>query len=69
MEVADRPHIHFLVKIMPVNTGKDKDGCYAKWGQEGKKYYYPCDNETKKNKAKKLAYIQGIAISNSGGDK
>ena len=54
---------------MPVNTGKDKDGCYAKWGQEGKKYYYPCDNETKKNKAKKLAYIQGIAISNSGGDK
>ena len=57
-----RPHTPFLVKIMPVNTGKDKDGCYARWGEEGKKYHYECGNEKEKKEAKRKAIIQGIAI-------
>ncbi len=47
---------------MPVNTGKDKDGCYAKWGESGKKYHYECGNEKEKKEAKRKAIIQGIAI-------
>lgn len=47
---------------MPVNTGKDKDGCYAKWGENGKKYHYECGNEKEKKEAKRKAIIQGIAI-------
>lgn len=47
---------------MPVQVRKDKDGCYARWGNEGKKYYYPCNDTKKEGDAKKLATIQGIAI-------
>jgi hypothetical protein len=47
---------------MPVKLDKDKEGCYAVWGSSGKKYYYPCNDEVKKNKAKKLAYLQGLVI-------
>jgi hypothetical protein len=47
---------------MPVRTGKDKEGCYAQWGKEGKKYYYTCGNERSKNYAEKKALQQGIAV-------
>lgn len=47
---------------MPVNIGKDNEGCFAKWGQEGKKYYYECGNEVERNNAKNKAYKQGVAI-------
>jgi hypothetical protein len=48
---------------MPVNTGKDKDGCYARWGQEGKKYHYECGNENSRKQAKAKALKQGVAIT------
>ena len=47
---------------MPVQLGKDKTNCFARWGRSGKKYYYTCGNETARNKAKQKAYEQGIAI-------
>jgi len=47
---------------MPVQLGKDKTNCFARWGRSGKKYYYTCGNETARNKAKQKAYEQGLAI-------
>lgn len=47
---------------MPVQTGKDKEGCFARWGSRGKKYRYPCGNEEELGKAKSKAYAQGAAI-------
>lgn len=47
---------------MPGQLGRDKEGCYSRWGNEGKKYYYECGNEEERNKAKEKAYKQGIAI-------
>ena len=61
--VEVKPHTHFLVKNMPVNTGKDKDGCYARWGEEGKKYHYECGNENGRKQAKAKALKQGVAIT------
>lgn len=48
---------------MPVVLGKDKDGCFAKWGKYNKtKFHYECGNEKERNEAKQKAYKQGIAI-------
>ena len=47
---------------MPVQLGKDKDGCFARWGDAGKKYYYTCGDEAARNAAKTKAYKQGVAI-------
>lgn len=47
---------------MPIDVNKDKDGCFVRWGVEGKKYYYECGNEEERNKAKEKAYKQGYAI-------
>ena len=47
---------------MPVQLGKDKTNCFARWGKQGKKYYYPCGNEALRNEAKQKAYEQGLAI-------
>lgn len=47
---------------MPVRTEKDKDGCYAKWGNTGKKYYYTCGDEKARERAEKKALQQGIAV-------
>lgn len=47
---------------MPINMGKDSNGCYAAWGQEGKKYYYECDSESSKKSARSKAHRQGIVI-------
>jgi hypothetical protein len=47
---------------MPVRISKDSDGCYARWGQEGKKYYYECGNANERAIAKDKAQKQGIAI-------
>ena len=46
---------------MPVRLGVDKEGCFARWGNKGKRYYYPCGNENKRNEAKQKAYEQGLA--------
>lgn len=47
---------------MPVLVGKDDQGCYAKFGPQGHKYYYKCGNIMARKNAKKKAIAQGIAI-------
>ena len=39
----------------------DEKGTYAQWGNSGKKFYYPCGDIKKKDKAKMKALVQGIA--------
>jgi len=56
---------------MPVHTGydsnkKEEPKCYARWGSTGKKYYYTCNNESAREKAKDKAAAQGRAIRASG---
>ena len=51
---------------MPVQTGKDSRGCFARWGQIGKKYYYRCKNAMARKRAKKKAEKQGKAIFAGG---
>lgn len=52
---------------MPVHNGRDKNGSYYQWGSRGKKYYYTPGNKTSREKAKKLAIRQAVAISYSTG--
>jgi len=47
---------------MPVMTGKDSKGCYAKWGKSGHKYYYKCGSTVSRENAKEKALTQGRAI-------
>lgn len=47
---------------MPIQINKDNQGCYAKWGNQGHKYYYPCGNQEKMIEAKKKALAQATAI-------
>jgi len=47
---------------MPVSLGRDKDGCFARWGKKGAKYHYECGNETSRLNARKKAIAQGVAI-------
>ena len=46
---------------MPTKTGKDSKGCFARWGDHGKKYYYECGNRKAREAAKKKADKQGRA--------
>lgn len=50
---------------MPINTGKDKEGCFVRWGQNGSKYHYTCGDEESRKVAKKKAIAQAVA---AGGD-
>lgn len=52
---------------MPVETGKDSKGCFARWGKKGKKYRYKCGNSSARERAKNKAAKQGRAIKASGG--
>lgn len=52
---------------MPVRTGKDSKGCFARFGQSGKKYYYKCGNTQARNRAKQRAHVQGSVISDKTG--
>lgn len=47
---------------MPLDIGNDSNGCFARWGQQGKKYYYQCGNKDSADIAKKHAINQAIAI-------
>lgn len=47
---------------MPVRFGKDSEGCYAKWGEEGAKYHYKCGDESARERAVSKAKEQGRAI-------
>jgi len=38
----------------------DEKGTYAQWGTSGKKFYYPCGDIKKKDKAKMRALVQGF---------
>ena len=51
---------------MPVELGKDKDGCFARWGKVGAKYHYECGNESERLAARKKAIAQGVAIGEIG---
>lgn len=51
---------------MPVETGYDNKGCYARWGKKGKKYYYTCNNIRERKEAKDKALKQGKAIESNG---
>ena len=51
---------------MPVDTGSDSKGCFAKWGDSGKKYYYPCGDKAGLKKAKDKASQQGQTAKTSG---
>jgi hypothetical protein len=42
--------------------GKDNEGCYVKWGNEGKKYHYQCSNEQSRSVALAKAKEQAKAI-------
>lgn len=47
---------------MPVQIKRDSRGCFARWGENGAKYYYECGNAIGQRTAKKKAKAQGIAI-------
>jgi hypothetical protein len=47
---------------MPLKKGKDSEGCYVKWGDQGHHYYYRCNSNKEFEDAKKLAIKQGVAI-------
>jgi len=51
---------------MPVKTGRDSKGPYAKWGGSGKKYYYKAGDKSSRERAKKKAAQQGKAAYASG---
>lgn len=57
---------------MPVRKGKDSEGVYFRWGQQGKKYYVKdyitdaCDYACAELKAKKKALAQGRAAFAAG---
>jgi hypothetical protein len=50
---------------MPVRLGEEDGKCYAAWGQEGKHYYYECNNKHSESIAKSKANAQGRAINAS----
>ena len=47
---------------MPVQFGKDADGCFARWGEAGKPYYFECGNDAAQAAAAAKAQQQGAAI-------
>lgn len=53
---------------MPVNYGKDSEGCWARWGQQGKKYHYTCGNAQAREQARKKALEQARAIQANRGN-
>lgn len=53
---------------MPVKTGKDKKGCFARWGKSGHKYYYKCGDAKARREAVRKAGLQGRAAY-AGGDR
>lgn len=53
---------------MPVELGRDKEGCFARWGKSGARYHYTCGNEEARNSAKEKAYQQGLAITGGKGE-
>jgi hypothetical protein len=46
--------------------GRDEKGCYVKYGESGKKYYYPCGNQEAKQRAEERALKQARAMFAAG---
>ena len=53
---------------MPVTTGSDSKGCFARWGTQ-KKYYYKCGSTSGRKAARRKAHIQGGVINKVSGGK
>lgn len=51
---------------MPVQYSKDTKGCFARWGQQGAKYYYKCGSKLSRSRATEKARAQGLAIGEYG---
>jgi len=51
---------------MPVSYGKDSTSCFARWGDQGHKYYYKCGSALSRSRAKAKAVDQGKAIGEFG---
>ena len=51
---------------MPINRGRDTHGCYYRWGQHGKKYYYQSGDKVSREGAISLAVKQGRAAHANG---
>lgn len=47
---------------MPLMYGNNSNGCFVKWGESGKEYYYQCGNERSQKLAKKRALKQRNVI-------
>jgi hypothetical protein len=47
---------------MPLQTGKDNEGCFIKYGDQGTKYHYKCGDEVQRKEARKKAIAQAVAI-------
>jgi len=51
---------------MPTRCLKDVEGCFCKWGGQGKKYRYKCGDKEGKERAKSKADTQGRAAHTRG---
>lgn len=51
---------------MPVRRGKDADGPFYQWGDNGKKYRYTAGDEKARKQAKSKAGKQGQAAHAAG---
>jgi hypothetical protein len=47
---------------MPLQYINKNGTCFARWGDQGKEYFYQCDDENSKEEAKKKALAQAVAI-------
>lgn len=54
---------------MPLQTGKDTEGCFIKWGDQGAKYHYICGDEQSREAAKKKAITQAVVIGDLASEK
>src|SRR4249919_992939 len=52
---------------MPVMSCSTDGKSGYKWGDSGKCYTYPADNETARKRAKRKAHLQGSAIQHNSG--
>lgn len=50
----------------PIRHGKDSKGCFAQWGNSGKKYYYKCGDKDARDRADSKAQGQARAAYASG---
>lgn len=53
---------------MPVFLRQDSEGCFAQWGDHGRKYRYTCGNEEERKAAAQKAAEQGRAARAAGAE-